>query len=105
MPQFNAPPQPSAIEPQVAPSAAQVVGVQVGVLQMPPDWQIWPLGQLLQSMVPPQPFAIMPQRLVQSLVVKALHVGAVGISVVTHEPRSNSMYSSTFSCALRLPLQ
>ena len=31
VPQFSVPPQPSAIEPQCAPAAAQVVGTQVGM--------------------------------------------------------------------------
>jgi hypothetical protein len=56
-PQARVPPQPSAIVPQCAPSAAQVVG-----------WQHWfdevhssPLEQEPQFSVPPQPSPVVPQ--------------------------------------------
>jgi hypothetical protein len=43
-PQFSVPPHPSGMVPQLAPFAAQVVGVQAPVLQTPLT-QAWPLPQ------------------------------------------------------------
>src|SRR5262249_44979778 len=57
-------PQPSLIEPQFLPWAAQVVGVQAGApqtLAVPPPPQVWGEVQEPQLRVPPQPSLIEPQ--------------------------------------------
>jgi hypothetical protein len=75
VPQDRVPPQPSEIEPQFFPWAAQVVGVQVATHASPAALQLWPAGQLPQLSVPPQPSAMLPQIFpwaVQVVVVHAL---------------------------------
>ena len=59
LPQLSVPPQPSEMEPQFLPCAAQVVGVhgRVQVLFA----HVWPLGQEPQLSVPPQPSPMVPQ--------------------------------------------
>jgi hypothetical protein len=62
VPHASEPPQPSGIDPQFFPCAAQVVGVQV-----PPVWQlplvhVSPVGQV-QVIVPPHPSATEPHAL------------------------------------------
>lgn len=59
VPQVRVPPQPSEIEPQFLPWAAQVVGVQESMHV--PLVQTWPLGQEPQLSVPPQPSLMVPQ--------------------------------------------
>jgi hypothetical protein len=87
------PPQPSEMEEQITPSAWQLVGTQPGVTHW--FWtHAWPAVQP-QSMVPPQPSGNVPQ-LPSAGHARAVQAGAVG-GVPTHAPRSNSMYSSTFS--------
>jgi hypothetical protein len=65
VPQCSSPPQPSAIAPQVACCAAQLVGVQPLLpphwLAVPPPPQVWGGVQGPQSTQPPQPSPIGPQ--------------------------------------------
>ena len=60
-PQSSVPPQPSAIIPQVAPAAAQVVGVQPQTFGVPPPPQVSGAVQVPQLTVPPQPSDTEPQ--------------------------------------------
>src|SRR5438552_17159088 len=59
VPQVNVPPQPSAIEPQFFPCAAQVVCVHAETHWLP--LHVFPLPQVGQVSVPPQPSDIEPQ--------------------------------------------
>jgi hypothetical protein len=61
VPQFRVPPQPSAIDPQFAPWAAQVVGVQPQTFAVPPPPHVCGAEQLPQLSVCPQPSEIVPQ--------------------------------------------
>jgi len=63
LPQSSFPPQPSAMLPQLAPWAAQVVGSHAQTLGMPPAPHFCPLGQLPQLSMPPQPSESVPQSL------------------------------------------
>jgi hypothetical protein len=54
-------PQPSGIEPQVAPCAAQLVGVQPQTLAVPPPPQTCGVAQVPQSSVWPHPSEMAPQ--------------------------------------------
>ncbi len=56
-PQFNVPPQPSLVEPQLLPWAAQEVGAQLQTLLL----QVFGEVQEPQFKVPPQPSLMVPQ--------------------------------------------
>jgi hypothetical protein len=71
-PQLSIPPHSFGMDPQFAPSAAQVVGVQPHTLAVPPPPQVLkPLHEPQLSM-PPQPFGAVPQ-----LNPRAMHVVGV----------------------------
>src|SRR5207248_1448522 len=63
-------------------------------------WQTWPAGQLPQLCRLPQPSPCWPQVKPCAAHDIGLHIGGGGMSGVTHEVRSNSRYSSTFSCGV-----
>ena len=60
LPQASVPPQPSAMEPQSFPCAAQVVGVHGAGPQVRSEVHTWPVPQAPQSIVAPQPSGIVP---------------------------------------------
>jgi hypothetical protein len=60
-PQSSIAPQPSGIDPQVAPWAVQVVGVQPQTLAMPPPPHVCGAVQVPQLSMPPQPSEMLPQ--------------------------------------------
>jgi hypothetical protein len=80
------PPQPSAIEPQLAPAAAHVVGVQPHTFGVPPPPHVWGAVQEPQRSVPPQRSGIEPQ-----LAPAAVHV--VGVQA----PASPAPVPQTFT--------
>jgi hypothetical protein len=62
VPQAKRPPQPSATVPQLAPAAAQVVGLQPQTFVVPPPPQVWPVPEHVpHESVPPHPSATEPQ--------------------------------------------
>src|SRR5438067_9612800 len=63
VPQESVPPQPFDTDPQLAPAAAQVVGVHPPpqTFAVPPPPQVCGVMHVPQESVPPQPFEIEPQ--------------------------------------------
>src|SRR5438034_7742454 len=76
VPQASRPPHPSARDPQLAPCAAHVVGVQPQTFAVPPPPQVW--GAAQSALVWQQPGILV---LVQSVVVQ---MSAVQMSVSAH---------------------
>src|SRR5580704_3741270 len=100
------PPQPLPEGPQATPSSAHVLPVHdppVGAphtLGTPPPPQVWPAGQVPQLAVsPPQPSPCTPHLPGNAAQVSGVHDGAL-----THEVRSKSMNSSSFSCVVIAPV-
>ena len=108
VPQSSVPPQPSAIVPQLAPLAPQVVCVQLvpHLLGMPPPPQLAGAVQLPQSRMPPQPSATGPQFAPMPTQVLGVQVaGGGGAPTETQAERSKIMNSSTFSWAVSGPVE
>src|SRR4030095_659473 len=87
VPQSRVPPQPSAIIPQFAPTAAHVVGEQPQTFGVPPPPQVCGRAHVPQSRVPPQPSAIIPQFAPSAAhVVGVQHVPNDFLLDLTHTP-------------------
>src|ERR1700757_258787 len=99
MPQSCVPPQPSPCMPQLKPSCPQVLAVQPPEQTpgIPPPPHTWPIGHMPQSCIPSQPSVCRPQLKPSCMQLFLVQVGTSG---ETHEVRSNSMNSSSFSCAV-----
>ena len=98
-PQLMALPQPSLCMPHWKPCCVQVFGVQP-VRRTSPLMQAWPEGHRPHWRMLPQPSPIGPQVAPAAEQVVGVQVGAPG---VTHEARSKSMNSRSFSCGVIAP--
>ena len=101
IPQSTVPPQPSGMLPHMP--ILQVAFVHGGVTHFAgAPWQIWPAGHMPQSCCPPQPSVAGPQVWAPQPIL--VQVGGGTTIGLMHDVRSNSMYASTFYCAVNVEL-
>ena len=109
VPHESVPPHPSPMTPQVAPALWQVTGMH----PLPPQTlAVPPPPHVAGAVQPPQSYNVLPQpsETGPHLPLHAVDLGIAvqfgggkGLSGLMQLPRSKSMYSRIFSCAVRGP--